>query len=65
MTIVIKTDDLINGLQEIINEQKDAIELTIEDNTLYLATLECGGLGCCMDYDAIKGMTPEEILDIP
>lgn len=73
--ITIKTTDLINVINEIIAEGKEAVEISISNvtnadintsqKTLHFGTLESGGMGACYDFDAIKGMTPEEILNIP
>lgn len=65
MKIVIKTDDLIDRIQEIINEQKEAVEIEIVEHKMYIATLECGGLGYCNDYEPIIALTAEEIENIP
>lgn len=65
MKIVVRTDDLNDVIQEIIDARKDAIELEIDDHKLHIATLECGGLGYCSDYEPITAMTQSEIQRIP
>ena len=68
MRITVKKNDLLKVLLEVYTEAdnsgSNAIEISIEDNALYFATLECGGMGCCADFDCVQGLTEEEILDI-
>ncbi len=74
--IIIRTQDLINAVEEIKKEgTKGAVELLItlqpnEDETnaekiLIYNVLENGGFGCTTGFDPIVEMTKEEILDIP
>lgn len=69
MKITVRKKELLNVLIEVFNESEnnnaDGIVLEIEDNKLYLGALEGGGLGCCMDFDYIQGLTQDEILDLP
>lgn len=69
MKITVKKNELLNVLIEVFkeleNNESDGIEIHIDDNKLFFATLECGGLGCCMDFDFVQGLTKEEILDLP
>ena len=65
MKIVVRTDDLIDIIQDIIEDRKDAIELEIDEHKLFIATLECGGTGYCNDYEPIIAMTQSEIERIP
>lgn len=69
MRITVKKAELLNVLKEVFaeleNNGSDGIEITIDDNKLYFGALEAGGLGCCMDFDCIQGLTEEEILELP
>lgn len=74
--IIVRTRDLAKITGECLRENKDsATELIIDLETNEEATevykvlsfllLESGGLGCIADFDNIKEMTPEEILNLP
>ena len=74
--IIIKTQDLINAVEEIKKEGTNgAVEFLItlqanEDETdvekiITYNVLECGGRGCIMGFEPIVEMTKEEILNIP
>lgn len=68
MTITVRADELIKVMNEVFSEVQhsgaEGIELSIKDNQLSVATIECGGLGCCADFDVVQGLTKEQILDI-
>lgn len=73
--IIVKTKELLKVMVELGMEEKEAIEITIGmfenfetekmEKCISFATLECGGYGCCNDFDLVKEMTPEEIEQIP
>lgn len=69
MTITVNKNDLFKVLVEVYEETNNSgatgIEISIHDNKLFLATIECGGAGCCADFDSIRGLTPNEILELP
>ena len=69
MKITVKKKELLDVLVEVFNELEntgsDGIEIQIDDNKLYFATLEGGGVGCCMDFDYVQGLTKDEICDLP
>lgn len=74
--ITVKTKELLKSTQELILEGEEtgtqitiAINSNEENNEIYkelrFEVLESGGHGCIADFDTIKEMTEEEILDIP
>ena len=74
-TIIVNAKDFIKTIIEIADEQPNAIRISIGDlenmetgaieRCISFDILECGGFGCCGDFDSIREMPPEEILDIP
>ena len=74
-TITIKLKDLENLITEIKKDNWQAVKIKInleadeEKMTLYktlqIIGLESSGWGSCYDFETIKGMSREEILDIP
>ena len=72
--IVVKTKELLEVIEEIKEDNKEAVEISIdmiedseteiEEKCLMFATLECGGRGYCGDYERIREITPEEIRQI-
>ena len=74
--IIVKTKELAKVVGECLRENKQsATEINIDIQTneeetdyykvLNLQLIESGGLGCIPDFDSIKELTEEEILDIP
>ena len=68
MKIIVRRTDLLQRLIEIFEETDrtgaEGIQIEIQNNKLNISIIESGGLGCCDDFDHIKGLTPEEILDL-
>ena len=75
-TIIVKTKELVNIANELIKKGNETgtqlrIDISTDENKteiykeLFFEVLESGGHGCIADFDAIKEMTEEEILDIP
>ena len=69
MKITVKKSELLKTMIEVFNETENShaegIEIEIYDNKLKIAIIECGGFGCCDDFDIIKGLTEKEILSLP
>ena len=65
MIITVRIKDLLNVLNEVMKEPAEAIEIEIDNNEIFIATVECGGLGGTNDFDTIKGLTEEEISELP
>lgn len=74
--ITIRSEDFIKAAISIRKEGSDkAVELAInlKENShnkslakyLEYKVIECGGLGCINDFEPIKEMTEDEILDLP
>lgn len=74
--ITVKAEDFIKAAIEIRQEGLNkGVEISIDlkfdpetkepQKVFSFNVLECGGLGCIGDFDEIKEMTKEEILDIP
>lgn len=74
--ITIKAEEFIKAAINIRQEGiQKGVEISIKldktDDTETMSkyftyrVIECGGLGCCDDFEPIKEMTTDEILDIP
>lgn len=75
-TIIVKTKELVRIANELIEEGNETgtqlrIDISTDENEteiykeLCFEVLESGGHGCITNFDTIKEMTEEEILDIP
>ena len=69
MKITLRKNDLLKTLLEVFEETDrtgaEGIEIEIEDNKLHIAIIECGGLGCCDDFEPIHGLSQNEIDELP
>lgn len=65
MKITVRIEKLLEMLNEAVESDYKVVELEIDNNELNIAAIECGGLGYCGDFDIIKGLTDEEIAEIP
>ena len=74
--ITVKAEDLVKAAIAIRKEGTNkGVELSIDliqdeetqitNKYLVYRVIECGGLGCCGDFEPLKEMSNEEILDIP
>ena len=74
--IIVKTKDIARVVGECLRENKESateIIIDLQENEdkkelykeLRIRVLESGGLGCIDDFDNIKELSEEELLDIP
>ena len=78
--ITIKTDELYRAYKELKENRNEGVKLEIDIITeneylddeetiryrgMRITGLEAGGLGACSDFDPIKELSYDEILDIP
>lgn len=62
--ISIRKEGLEKGVEISIN-LKETPETKTTDKYLEYRMIECGGLGCIDDFEPIRELTPEEVMDIP